>query len=931
MRLSPNARLGRYEIRQPLGAGGMGEVYLAHDTKLGRTVALKILPADVASDQNRMQRFIQEAKAASALNHPNIITIHEIEETDSTHFIATEFIDGETLKQRMARARLTIAETLDVAIQVASALSSAHEAGIIHRDIKPENIMLRRDGIVKVLDFGLAKLTEVQASSVDSEALTKAIVNTEPGTVMGTAHYMSPEQARGLETDARTDIWSLGVVLYEMVAGRQPFVGETTTDVLASIIKNQPAPLTRSASDAPAKLEEITAKALEKDREERYQGIKDLLVDLRRLKKRMEFAAEMERSVSPDSYSAQTLIIDSAQLATESKTQLAAPAGTGQAAAARPTSSAEYIVEGVKRHKTGFLVALSLIVFAGVAFAVYRFALQAKPAPSHFQNIKLTRITTEGNLISVAVSPDGKYIAYSLLENGKFSLWTKHLATDSRIQIVQPLEASGIVPTFFSHDGGYVFYTERDEQNSQGALFQVPVLGGTPKKVLMNVSSTVALSPDGKQVAFGRSRSDTPTHQYELWVANADGTGERRLCARSEPEWFSATGIAWSPDGRFITIGYGNQEGGEHMTVATVAVADGALQVFTKQRWLSVGRVAWFGDGSGMAVAAQDFGSSESQIWQISYPGGETRRITNDLNSYNLSSLTMTDDSHSLVVLPTETTANLWVTPDGDYKNAHAITSHKNVQDGVNGIQWMPDGKLLFVSSTGGTARIWTTNADGSGLKPLFDIANEDDLIQISPDGRYIFFLSLRSKTWQVWRVDADGSHPKQLTEESGVTSFSVTPDGRSVIYDPFTSNIMKVPVDAGPPTKVLDVTGEFGSQVSPDGKLLAYIIQQAETKRMQLVVTAFDSGAPLKTFDLPLTTQVPFFWSADSRALIYIDMRGGVSNLWRQALDGSAPKQITDFKSDLIYQFAYSPDGRALALARGNTTLDAVIISEEK
>lgn len=271
----------------------MGEVYLAQDTNLGRPVALKILPAEVASDRKRMKRFTQEAQAASALNHPNIITIYEIDDKDSTHYIATEFIDGETLRQHTSHTRLTVSDCLDIAVQVASALSVAHAGGIVHRDIKPENIMLRRDRLVKLLDFGLAKLTEARPASVDMEAPTKAILTTELGTVTGTLHYMSPEQARGLATDARTDIWALGCVLYEIVTGHRPFRGATAADVLASIIKTTPAPLARYCTDASAKLQEIVGKALEKDKEERYQDVRDLLVDLRRLKKRLELEAEL--------------------------------------------------------------------------------------------------------------------------------------------------------------------------------------------------------------------------------------------------------------------------------------------------------------------------------------------------------------------------------------------------------------------------------------------------------------------------------------------------------------------------------------------------------------------------------------------------------------------------------------------------------------
>ena len=277
MTLTSGVHLGRYEIRSKIGEGGMGEVYLAQDTELERTVALKVLPAGVAANQQRMNRFVQEAKAASALNHPNILTIHEIGRADATRFIATEFIDGETLRQRMRNAPLKLGDVLDVAAQVAGALSAAHAAGIVHRDIKPENIMLRRDGIVKVLDFGLAKLSEkADRGTVDAEAATKALVQTEPGVVMGTAAYMSPEQARGLVVDARTDIFSLGVVIYEMVAGRAPFGGATRSDLIVALLERDPPPLARFTPEAPAELERLVMKALAKDREERYQTAKDL-------------------------------------------------------------------------------------------------------------------------------------------------------------------------------------------------------------------------------------------------------------------------------------------------------------------------------------------------------------------------------------------------------------------------------------------------------------------------------------------------------------------------------------------------------------------------------------------------------------------------------------------------------------------------------
>jgi len=298
MALDGGAKLGRYEIRSQLGAGGMGEVYLAHDTMLDRQVALKILPPDLGKDKERMSRFVREAKFASALNHPNIITIHEIGEIDGITFITTEYIEGETLKTRLTKESLTLKSTLEIAMQVASALDAAHRAGIVHRDIKPDNIMVRNDGIVKVLDFGLVKLTISDRSKVDREGETKILVNTREDVIMGTVGYMSPEQARGQETDARTDIWSLGCVLYEMLTRQQPFQGETFTDVLASIVIREPASILAHRSDVPAELERIVGKTFRKNRDERYQSAKELFNDLQQLQTRLLVEAEIIRSGS---------------------------------------------------------------------------------------------------------------------------------------------------------------------------------------------------------------------------------------------------------------------------------------------------------------------------------------------------------------------------------------------------------------------------------------------------------------------------------------------------------------------------------------------------------------------------------------------------------------------------------------------------------
>ncbi len=368
--LPANTTISHYRILSRLGVGGMGEVYLAEDTKLRRKVALKLLSAELTKNEDRLRRFEQEAFAASALSHPNILVIHEIGAEDDMHFIATEFIEGETLRDHIARSKMSLRETLDIAIQTASALAAAHKAGIVHRDIKPENIMLREDGYAKVLDFGLAKLTERGGPSTDTEARTVAKVDTDPGTVLGTVNYMSPEQARGKVVDERTDIFSLGVLTYEMVAGRTPFQGESSTDVLAAILDREPAPLARFAHETPSELQRIVSKSLCKNRDERYQTIKDLLIDLKNLREELVFEEKLERSISPDS--ASRAGVTTSGLAASSMTSRISGVQGEQVSPVRTTSSAEYIVSQIKTHKKGAgLIAAGLVVFASAAIFFY--------------------------------------------------------------------------------------------------------------------------------------------------------------------------------------------------------------------------------------------------------------------------------------------------------------------------------------------------------------------------------------------------------------------------------------------------------------------------------------------------------------------------------------------------------------------------------
>lgn len=898
---------GPYQILSVLGRGGMGEVYLAFDTELHRKVALKFLHAYLTDDKTRVQRFKQEARAASALNHPNILTIFEIGEIDGRQFIATEFVEGETLGDLIKRGPIELCDVFEITIQIASALAAAHIVGIVHRDIKPENIMVRPDGYIKVLDFGVAKLTETSVS--DSAALT--LINTEQGMILGTVQYMSPEQARGLPVDLRTDIWSLGVVLYEMVAGHPPFEGLTKSDVIAAILEREPLPLAGRIERAPEALQGIVTRVLAKDVEERYQTAREVMTDLRRLMQQSESESDI----------AVPLETSRRQVAVENENAVTAP--TGETLAARPISSAEYVFSEIKQHKKGAVivfVALA-IALAGVAFWFYKFN-ERKRSTVHFQSISMTRLTTRGRARAAAISPDGKYVAYVRDDAGQRSIWLRRVGTTSDIQISSQTDAGGLT---FSRDGAFLYYG-----NFFGDLFRMPVLGGAGTLLMKGVRSSVGFSPDDKRFAF--LRSDYPSKgESSLLVANMDGTGEQRIASRKEPDFFGGR-PAWSPDGKIIACAAPSTDS-HGISVVAVEVESGAQRPITSQRWLEVNDLAWLSDGSGLLVLATDQSSLlfEQKIWQLSYPGGEVRRFTNDFNNYD--GLSLTRDSTMLVTVQESPASNIWVTPDGETSRAKQITSRAGKYFGLS---WTPNGKLVYASDASGNWDIWIIDAEGGEGRQLTVNANANLLPSVSPDGRYVLFTSNRSGSGgsvNIWRIDIDGENAKQLTNGNLDHSSSCSPDGKWVVYvhesSSFTPTLWKVSIDGGDPVQLTDK--EAANPVfSPDGKLVACSYNDGNWK---VAVIPSEGGPPTKLFDIP----TPYLfepgaqWSSDGRALIFHVKRDGISNLWGQPLDGAPPKQLTDFKSEEVFSFATSRDGRLLALARGVDTGDVVLITESK
>ena len=936
--LRPGQRFGDYEIVRRIGRGGMGEVYLATERRLGREVALKLLPAAYTRDAERLRRFEQEARAASALNHPNIITIYGIGESDGAHFIATEFVAGETLRQRLARSRPATDESLDVAIQTADALSAAHRAGIIHRDIKPENVMLRPDGYVKVLDFGLAKLSNAYAADSGPEAATRPLVQTSPGAVMGTVNYMSPEQARGLAVDGRTDIWSLGCVLYECAAGRDPFAGPSPSDTLSNILRQEPPPLARGSGEVPAELERIVDKALRKDPEERYQLMKELALDLKDLKKRIEFEAELGRKAPPEQrgVAPQAVAVDGRQAATAETAALQ----TDDAAVARTASGAAYVVSEIKRHQQGTLLAvlMLLIAAAGIGYWLYRFIGQDRSV-APFRRTKITRLTTAGKTIHAAISPDGKYVAHTESNIGQQSLWLRQTSATNDIPIITPTSGAFWGVTF-SRDGNDLYYVHRE--NGPNVLYRIPVLGGNPTRLLTGIDSAVTFSPDGKRLAF--VRGDYPSKgESALMMANVDGSGEQPLSTRKLPESFYPlffTGPSWSPDGQLIACALANYESGSRIDVVAFRVQDGKAQVLTRKPWAYIGRVEWLPDASGLLMIAGEHqavvtaAGSTAQVYHLSYPAGDVRSVTNDLNFYRL--LSLTDDATKLLTVEMSFSGSISVIPLNDPNGATRVTSGKFEGYGTS---FTPEGKIAFSSDAGGKPDIWIIGADGVSRRQLTSNAGSNLTPSVSRDGRYIAFISDRTGNRNVWRMDIDGGNAVRLTGGLSDELPRFSPDGSWLVFsslDPAQPGLWKVPVDGGDPVRITEQDAH-GPEVSPDGKLIACLMRgtpNSADRTARIALIPFEGGAPVQTFEIQnaltfASLSLQLHWSPDGRALLYTSTVNNVSNIWSQPIDGGKPAQVTEFKENLILAFDLSPDGKQIVCARGVFSRDAILISD--
>jgi serine/threonine protein kinase/Tol biopolymer transport system component len=915
-----------YRIVEKLGSGGMGVVYRAEDLSLGRYVALKFLPEAIAADPQAVERFRREARAAAALNHPNICSIYEIGEHEGQLFIVMELLEGQTLGHRLARTRgggtpVPLDELLDLSIQIVDALDAAHSKGIIHRDIKPANIFVTGRRVVKIMDFGLAKLTAAVDGAVsgegdmDASEGPTAVVDihqlTSAGTVVGTVGYMSPEQARGEELDARTDLFSFGAVLYEMATGRQAFYGATVAVIHDAILNRPPAPPRTLNPQLPPRLEEIIAKALEKDRDLRCQTATELRADLKRLQRDTSSGRSAVSAAEHDI---------TAGLAPALGSRGGGTASWQSAGVTGNSSDSQVIVGLVKRHKKGIaeLAAAVVVIAAALIYSFYR---ARNHAPAASGALEFRRVTGSGDVQRADISPDGKFVAYLREVAGKQSLWLKQLATGRDVQIAT-LGEDECPGLGFSSDGSYVYFVRQGPLKASGDLYQVPALGGGSKKTLAGISGAPAISPDGQRVAFVRSTMITHGED-SLVVASLDGSGERVLASYEAPG-IHLNRVAWSPDGK--TLAYPLQS-----TLTTIAAEGGSAQPLPDGLWRDVVDLASLPENRDLLVAGlrREFGPY--QVYEVSLERGEARQITHDLSRYV--GVRATADGKTLLALQEQILSTIQIATPGKESEARPLSAENQNLDGQGGLAWTPDGKIVYSSAANGRQDLWEMGPDGSNRQQLTNGDGSVAYTYPAVSGRGGFIAVTRfsaNDQANIWRIDMDGGNLKRLTGGKQDFPATISPDGRWVVFANSQGGkpiLMKVPSEGGPASQLTDYHSDRPA-MSPDGQWIACFYSPRLNEPASLAIIPFAGGQPTSVFPLPVTadTSSSLLWTPDGSAVSFLNSVDGVSNVWEQRAAGGPPRPVTHFSSGKIFYFDWSRDGR-LVFSRGTETVDAVLI----
>jgi eukaryotic-like serine/threonine-protein kinase len=880
--------ISHFKIVRELGSGGMGVVYEAEDLTLGRRVALKFLPRDVALTPQALERFRMEARTASSLNHENICTIYEVNEHDSQPFIVMELLEGEPLSARLLGRPFTNEQLLDITIQVSDALDAAHRRGIIHRDIKPANIFITTRGRTKVLDFGLAKLArEHEQASVAAGATIDSPMLTSPGSTVGTVAYMSPEQARGEEVDARADLFSFGAVLYQTATGKLPFDGPTSAVIFHAILEKNPPPATDVNPMLPPAFNEVIQKCLEKDPDLRCQSAAELRADLKRIKRGSGTSSGRVESANT------------------------APSEARGAVASRQPSNADVLAEA-KRHKWRLILTPVITALVILGYMAYK-QLSSPKTVINPLNMQISKVTENGAATSGAISPDGRYAAF-VKRGEQESLWVKQIATGSEAQVVAPGPGRFINRPTFSPDGNYIYFEHSDPQDDdENILLSVASLGGAPQRVLSDITTPVSFSSDGKQIVF--VHYDPGEKKSQLVIAGSDGAN-RHVIVEREQLAISGAAPSWSGDGALIAVAQ-YELGKQGLSSILIFKPDGT-DVKSFPCPFLVDGISWLPDSSGMFLQVRGPESNfRRQIKFQPYPSGVVQNVTNDLNQYF--DVTVTADGRGLATIQQQQSEAVYIGGlpakwPGEIKFSAAPVTTGQAEGGW--LQWSPDGRIFFEDSDFHSFRM---NADGSSRARVPDReTNAAFAISCGPDAAV--FGEIKDNMLNLYRQNTTTGEIKQLTSERDTEAPACTRDGKTVYYiDNLDGQSLKRVSTTGGTPEVVAQSAANGASLSPDDKRIAFFqfFGGPTAHKVSIVIKNLDGSGQI---ELPSTGVVSRpGWAPDGKALVVAKRTGSGANLFYQPLDGSTPTQLTRFNTEPLWAaaYAFSPDGKQIAVTR--------------
>jgi serine/threonine protein kinase len=895
--IEPGQTVGHYRILAELGRGGMGEVYRAEDVQLKREVALKVLPAELAADPHRLERFQREAETVAALNHPSIVTIYSVEQDQHVRFLTMELVDGDSLDQVIPLAGLPLDQVVQLGSSLADALAAAHEKGIVHRDLKPANVMLPRQGGLKVLDFGLAKIARSDEVG-NAEAATQLATLTREGVVVGTTAYMSPEQARGEPVDTRSDIFSFGSLLYEAATGTRPFQGESSVDILHQIIHGEPEPLPAKLPDAPLQLHWILRKAMAKSPDERYQSARELAVDLKALKRDMELHS------------------DSLSMASGSAVR---PAGNSS----KTTSKRPWIG----------LLGLAACILLVALWAMWGGSRGVTEAPRPKPTISLQKLTSSGKVISAAISPDGRFFAYAeTTDRGGQSLHLRQISGGQSLELV-PTQPVGYWSIGFTRDGSEVLYATKSVDAPQGALFRISALGGQPRRIgVEGIDSLVALSPDGQRLAWFRAQYPN-SDSSSLIVSNADGSGEETLATVSRPDQLAPrffAGPAWSPEGRSIAATVGSSEPGGATRLMAFDATSGEVAWRHPAEWVWASHVAWLPGGDAVLVVGRVNFLHNNQIWRVPVPADPPVQLTNDLLIHRM--VTLSDGGNSLMTVGTEKRGSMWVSPHDFSELPRQIS--RGAEDGYFGFALTHDNRVVYTTRNPDQYDLAVMNADGTQSSILTTGSSSEYSPRIAPDGRIAFF-ALTANGVEVRRMDLDGGNQATLAtvrgaRETDVATLDISPNGEWVVYDDFVGGfptLWRVPLEGGTAEQVTELESQRPA-VSPDSTRIAFFYRDSVDEFWKIGIAPIEGGEVEMIFDEPAFFARSFVrWAADGRALLINSRSDDRANLWRLPLDGGEPIKLTDFNEPRLTWVEFNPETGEMFFLRTQWLRDAILI----